>query len=90
MLESFSATLAMAATVFGILMSLGYFPQTLKIVKRKSSADVSLFTYLLFAPGAFVWLIYGISINNLPLIVSNIISSIGAFSVIASYYIYKK
>ena len=90
MLENLVDILAILATVLGSLMSLGYFPQTYKIIKRKSSADVSVSTYLIFTPGIIVWLLYGISLNNLPLIISNIIALIGAVSVIIAYFHYKK
>lgn len=71
--------------VFGVLMSFGYFAQTYKIVKRKNAADVSIWAYLLFSLGIIVWLIYGVSINSLPIIVSNIVYLIGALSVMVSY-----
>lgn len=90
MLEQFSDILAVLATVFGTAMSLGYFPQVYKIIKRKSSADVSLTSYLIFAPGVIVWLLYGISLNNAALIIANTVALIGAFSVIASWFMYRK
>jgi MtN3 and saliva related transmembrane protein len=90
MLENLSELLAILATVFGTLMSLGYFPQTLKIIKRKSSADVSVTTYLIFTPGILIWLLYGISLNNLALILSNVVALIGAFSIIITYFYYRK
>jgi MtN3 and saliva related transmembrane protein len=90
MLENLSELLAILATVFGTLMSLGYFPQTFKIIKRKSSADVSVTTYLIFTPGILIWLLYGISLNNLALILSNVVALIGAFSIIITYFYYRK
>ncbi len=90
MLENFSIIMGYLATIFGVFMSLGYFPQTIKMIKRKSSADVSILTYLIFAPGTIAWLLYGLSINNTPLIISNIIAAVGAFSVVITYFTYKK
>ena len=83
------AFLAVLATIFGMAMSFGYFTQTYKIIKRKSANDVSLLTYLIFGSGVTVWLIYGISIRDMPIIVSNIVAVIGAASVIISYMVYK-
>ena len=90
MLENLSSILEILATIFGTIMSLGYFPQTIKMIRRKSSADVSVTTYLIFAPGVFIWLLYGVSLNNFPLIISNIIALIGAVSVVITYFVYKK
>jgi len=83
------AFLAVLATIFGIAMSFGYFTQTYKIITRKSARDISLLTYLIFGSGVTVWLIYGISIKDLPIIVSNTVAIIGALSVIISYFAYK-
>ena len=83
------AFLAVLATIFGMAMSFGYFTQTYKIIKRKSARDVSLLTYLIFGSGVTVWLIYGISIEDLPIIISNIVAIIGAMSVILSYFAYR-
>jgi MtN3 and saliva related transmembrane protein len=90
MLENFTGLLAILATAFGVVMSIANLPQTFKIIKRKSCADVSLATYLLLMPGSIIWLLYGLSLNNMPLISSNLIGAIATFSVILVYYIYKK
>ena len=63
--------IAILATIAGIIMSLGYYPQAIKIIKKKSAKDVSPTTYLMFLPGIVIWLIYGISLNDLPLIIAN-------------------
>ena len=81
--------LPVLTTVFGTAMSFGYFTQTYKIFKRKSAKDVSLATYLFFAFGIVVWLIYGISISNYPIIISNTVFLFGAVSVIVAYFLNK-
>ena len=90
MLENFIEIFAVLATVFGIVMSSANFPQAFKIFRRKSSADVSLVTYLMLLPGATIWLLYGVGLGNLPLIITNIIGVISCVSVIAAYFAYKK
>ena len=82
-------TLAIVTTIFGILMSFGYFTQTYKIFKLKSAKDVSLPTYLFFAVGISIWFVYGISITNYPIIISNIVFFFGAVSVIIAYFLNK-
>ena len=81
--------LAIFTTIFGTAMSFGYFSQTYKILKRKSAKDVSLWTYLFFTFGIALWFIYGITINNYPLIISNSVFLIGSISVILVYFAYK-
>ena len=90
MLENLTEILAILATILGILMSAANFPQTLKILKRKSCADVSLATYLMLLPGASIWFLYGVSLNNLPLIITNLVGVVSTVSVIMVYYVYKK
>lgn len=76
-------------TVMGVVMSFGYFTQVFRIMKTKSSRDVSLSTYLIFGIGVAVWLAYGLSIRNYPIIVSNIVALIGSLSVIIVYFLNK-
>lgn len=69
-------------TIAGVLMSLGHFPQAYKIYKRKSSKDVSLITYAIFTIGSFIWLAYGITLNQWPIIATFIVAVVGTLSVI--------
>lgn len=70
-------------------MGLAYFPQAYKIFKRKSAKDISLLTYAFFVIGIIIWLIYGITISNIPIIISNVVAFLGAVSVIVAYFINK-
>lgn len=85
-----SNILSILATLAGIIMSLGYFPQAYRMFKRKSVKDVSLTTYLIFLPAIIIWLIYGISIKSSPLIIANILAFIGCASVVVAYLRYRK
>ncbi len=90
MLETYATTLGWLAGILGSLMSLSYWPQIFKIYKRKSIADISILMYLIFFPGVTVWLMYGISMNNLPLIIANALGLIGVAVIIGQYIYYKK
>ncbi len=81
--------IAILATIAGIIMSFGYYPQAIKIIKKKSAKDVSPTTYLMFLPGIAIWLIYGISLNDFPLIIANSVALIGCIFVLVSYFLYK-
>ena len=81
--------LRIITTIFGTLMGFAYLPQTYKIFKRKSAKDISLMTYLFFAVGVIIWLIYGLSISNYPIIISNVVALLGVSSVILAYFFNK-
>ena len=47
------------------------FPQVLKVLKTKSTKDISRETILLLAGSIFLWLVYGILLKNLPIVIAN-------------------
>ncbi|MFV5695217.1 SemiSWEET family sugar transporter [Flavobacterium sp. LB3P122] len=51
------------------------FPQTYKIIKTKSTKDISKVTYAMLLFGGIMWLIYGIFKSDLPIIIANAISA---------------
>ena len=81
--------LPIITTIFGTFMGIAYFPQTYKIFKRRSARDVSLMTYSFFGIGVAIWLVYGITITNYPIIISNAVALLGALSVIFAYFVNK-
>ncbi len=86
----FEKIIYLLVSIFGILMSIGHFPQAYKIYKNKSSKDVSLITYVIFFVGGIIWLIYGIIINEFPIIISFIIGVIGTSLVLFLIFRYSK
>ena len=85
-----AAFLEILVTVFGTIMSLAYIPQALKIIKNKSSKNISVFTFAILWIGVLIWTIYGFSISNFPLIFANLVGLLGISFVIICYVIYKK
>jgi len=51
------------------------FPQTYKIIKTKSTGDISTITYIMLLSGGILWVIYGILRSDLPIIIANGISA---------------
>jgi len=47
------------------------FPQVLKVLKTKSTKDISREMILILAGSIFLWLVYGILLKNLPIIIAN-------------------
>ncbi len=90
MLEQYAEVLGILSGTMGTIMSLGYFPQVYKIIKRKSSADISLLTFSVFWLGVLVWFFYGLSINNFPLIIANHVGILGTSTVLVVYFKYRK
>lgn len=59
-----------------VLTMFGFVPQIIKIYSTKSAEDVSLFMLLQFCLGIFLWLLYGLHIQDDILIASNTVSFI--------------
>jgi MtN3 and saliva related transmembrane protein len=62
--------------VAGTLTTLAFLPQLLKIWQTKSAKDISFNTLIFFNIGIFLWLIYGIYLNALPIILANLFTLI--------------
>jgi len=60
--------------VAGILTTLAFLPQVLRTWKTRSTADISLVMFLIYVTGIVLWLIYGLMLNDLPLITSNAVT----------------
>lgn len=58
----------------GALITLSIIPQIIRVLKLKSAHEISIPFTLLLLFGGVCWLIYGISLNLLPLKVWNTIS----------------
>jgi MtN3 and saliva related transmembrane protein len=67
-------------TIIGLtaaaITTISLFPQLVKIWRTKSAKDISLVTFSLFSGGIFLWFIYGILLEDLPLIAANFLSFI--------------
>ena len=65
-------------TIIGLIaatLTTGSFvPQVLKTWRSKSSADLSLGMYGIFAVGVALWMVYGLLIDDLPVILSNLVT----------------
>jgi uncharacterized protein with PQ loop repeat len=56
--------------VMGIIEPLFTLPQAYTVWVRQETAGVSLLTWVFFTIASIVWLIYGISIKNKPIVAS--------------------
>ncbi|MDA8327308.1 MAG: SemiSWEET transporter [Nitrospiraceae bacterium] len=58
----------------GALTTLAYLPQVMKTWKSRSTHDISAGMFITLCAGLFLWVLYGISINSVPVIATNIVS----------------
>jgi uncharacterized protein with PQ loop repeat len=65
---SVTSLLAAAATLYGLLGACSSLLQARRMARRNRSADVSLGFLATITGGYLIWLLYGISISNIPLI----------------------
>ncbi|WP_335089714.1 SemiSWEET transporter [Nostoc sp.] len=67
-------------TILGLaaatITTISFLPQMFKTWQIKSAKDVSLVTLITFISGVFLWLIYGIYLQSLPIILANAITLI--------------
>ena len=55
-----------------LLTTLCWLPQTLRAIRHRDVASLSLATFAVFSAGIFLWLIYGIFIGSWPVILANV------------------
>ncbi len=62
-------------TVIGFLAAgfttISYFPQVAKTLRTRETKDISLLMYIILSAGLCLWLIYGLLLNDLPIIAAN-------------------
>ena len=66
----------------GFLTTVAFFPQIWKTWKSKSAADLSLGMFLVFSLGVLGWLVYGIMINQGPVIFWNAITLVLSLAIL--------
>lgn len=66
----------------GTLTTISFLPQVYRVWKSKSSKDISLGMYVIFCTGVFLWLVYGLSLQSLPIIAANTVTFILSFTIL--------
>ena len=75
--------LALAATCWGVLMSLAPLLQVRVILREKSATGVSPAWLAVLVVGFALWLAYGVALGDLPLVLTNLCSiSVGTFTLL--------
>jgi MtN3 and saliva related transmembrane protein len=66
----------------GMLTTISFLPQVIKTWRSKSAQDISLSMFLTFCLGVVFWIIYGIAIDNVPIIFTNVLTLILSGSIL--------
>jgi MtN3 and saliva related transmembrane protein len=80
-------------TIIGLiaaaLVVIAFFPQLWKVLKTKSTKDISLGMFSIFCVGVFLWFVYGILINDPSVIIANLLIFIQALVILVLKVKYK-
>jgi len=73
-------------TILGLIAALfttvSLFPQLLKVWKTKSTKDISTGMFSLFCGGVFLWFVYGVFVQDFPIIIANALAFIQALAIL--------
>ena len=67
-------TIKAIGTIGAVLTTICWAPQAWRVVRHRNTHAISLLTNLALLAGQVCWLIYGLALNDWPLIGSNTIS----------------
>jgi len=67
-------TIELIGMIAGVLTTLAYVPQVVKVWRSRSARDISLGMFLLMNAGIALWLVYGLLINSPGLIGANVVT----------------
>lgn len=59
-----------------ILTTAAFLPQAIKTIKTGDTKSLSLTMYSVFCVGVALWLVYGISLENAPMTLANVVTLI--------------
>jgi MtN3 and saliva related transmembrane protein len=79
-------TLGLIATA---LTTAAFIPQVVKIWRSRHTKDISLGMFAILSIGVFLWLLYGIRIDALPVILSNGITLVLSLTILVFKLRYK-
>jgi MtN3 and saliva related transmembrane protein len=65
-----------AGYVAATMTTLAFVPQAVKTIRTRDTSSISLGMYVVFTAGIAMWLVYGIALDSMPMILSNIVTFI--------------
>ena len=76
--------------IAGTCTTMSFIPQILKIIRTRHAKDISLHMYVVLTTGIFLWLVYGIFLEELPIILANGVAFLLCMSVIIMKIVYDR
>jgi len=74
----------------GVLTSVSMIPQLIKVIKEKNVEDLSWVMILVLISGLSLWVWYGISRNEFPIILSNAFAVLVNLTLLTCYILFRK
>ena len=68
------STTTMLGFLAGFLTTISFFPQVMKTWKSRSASDLSLGMFSCFSVGVICWLVYGLLLQEMPMILWNAVT----------------
>jgi uncharacterized protein with PQ loop repeat len=81
-LVSTEIVLAVVASSFGVVMGLAPSLQIRRMLRERSSRDVSIGYFAIIALGSVLWGSYGVSIHNLAIVIPNVVGFLASVATI--------
>lgn len=72
-----------------VLTTAAFAPQAVKAWQSRSTKDVSLAMFAMMVTGNSLWLVYGIMINDMPLMIANAVTLLLAGAILAAKIRYR-
>jgi len=76
-------------SVAGFMTTISLVPQVIQVVKTKSTKDISTAMFLMFITGLSCWILYGLHLHSVPMVISNVVTLVLAFIILAYKLKYK-
>jgi len=68
--------------IAGMLTTVAFVPQVVKVWRTRSTQDISLSMFALFSTGVALWLCYGIQIGSWPVVATNLVTLILSLAIL--------
>jgi MtN3 and saliva related transmembrane protein len=65
------------------LTTISFLPQTIKSIKEKNTEGISLGMYSLLTLGVLFWMVYGLSIKDIPMVAANSVTIVFAVIILS-------
>jgi MtN3 and saliva related transmembrane protein len=80
----------MIGSTAALLTMFGFMPQVLKMYHTKSVKDISIPMLFQLSGGVFLWMLYGIHLQDIIIIVANLVTLLTLIITIGLYFRYNK